>query len=112
MKRYCLGLDLKNDPALIDSYKHYHQKIWPEVRDHLRSTGIREMEIYLLHNRLYMIMEVDDSFSFAAKAAAEQSDPRVQEWEQLMAHFQQTLPNTPPGEKWLLMENVFRLSDQ
>ena len=112
MKRYCLALDLKDDPVLIASYKQHHERIWPEVRDHLRSTGILEMEIYLLQTRLFMVMEVSDGFSFEAKAAAESADHTVQEWEQLMATFQQVLPQARPGEKWLLMEKIFQLSAQ
>src|SRR5204863_7325079 len=30
-RRYCLTLDLKNDPKLIAEYKRYHERIWPEI---------------------------------------------------------------------------------
>ncbi len=30
IRRYCLTLDLKDDPKLIAEYKRYHEKIWPE----------------------------------------------------------------------------------
>jgi L-rhamnose mutarotase len=56
-----------------------------------------------------MIMETNESFSFDAKAAADRSNPRVQEWERLMWKFQQPLPQAKPGEKWLLMERIFAL---
>ena len=32
---------------------------------------------------------------------------RVQEWEDLMARFQQPLPFAKAGEKWVRMEKVF-----
>jgi L-rhamnose mutarotase len=54
-------------------------------------------------------MEVNESFSFEAKAQADQASPRVQEWETLMSTFQKALPEAKPGEKWLLMERVFKL---
>lgn len=112
MKRYCLTLDLKSDPELIAEYKRYHQHIWPEVKASLQNAGILEMEIYLLQQRMFMIMEVSDDFSFAAKKLADERNPKVREWEQLMSGFQQTLPQSSPGEKWLLMENIFQLSKQ
>jgi L-rhamnose mutarotase len=56
-----------------------------------------------------MIMEVNESFSFEAKARADQLNPRVQEWERLMGTFQQSLPQASPDEKWVLMERVFKL---
>lgn len=108
-RRYCLALDLKNDPVSIATYKRYHQKIWPEITASIKSTGILDMEIYLLGTRLFMIMEVDDSFSFEKKTEADRNNTKVQEWETLMWTFQQVLPGAKPGEKWLLMERVYKL---
>ena len=108
-QRYCLTLDLKNEPASIAAYKRYHREIWPEITESIKSAGILDVEIYLLGTRLFMIMEVDDSFSFEKKAAADRKNPKVQEWEELMWKFQQPLPHTKPGEKWLLMEKIFEL---
>jgi len=109
MKRYCLALDLKDDPGLIEKYKDYHKKVWPEIMEHLSSTGIKELEIYQTGNRLFMIMEVDENFSFEKKTKMDLENPKVQEWEELMWTFQKPLPDTPPGEKWILMEKIFEL---
>jgi L-rhamnose mutarotase len=108
-RRYCLALDLKDDPKLIAEYKRYHEKIWPEITQSIKESGIDDLEIYLLGTRLFMIMEVNDSFSFDAKAKADRSNPKVQEWEQLMWKFQQALPQAKPGEKWLLMKRIYKL---
>ncbi len=108
-RRFCLSLDLKEDPALIAEYKKYHEAVWPEVLKSLKESGIQDTEIYLLGTRMFMIMEVDQNFSFEKKAAADRQDPKVQEWEQLMWRFQQALPQAKPGEKWLLMERIFKL---
>lgn len=110
-KRYCLTLDLKNDPALIAEYKRYHKKIWPEIMQSIRSAGIEEMEIYLLGTHMFMIMEVSEHFSFEAKARADLVNPKVREWEELMWKFQQPLPESKRGEKWLLMERIFKLEN-
>lgn len=109
MKRYCLTLDLKDDPQLIAEYKRYHQKIWPEITRSIKDAGIEDMEIYLLGTRMFMIMEVNEKFSFEAKKRADELSPKVQEWEALMWRFQQSLPQAKPGEKWLLMERIFSL---
>jgi len=110
-RRFCFALDLKDDPASIAEYKKYHQKIWPEISDSIRSAGVEDMEIYLLGTRMFMIMEVNDSFSFERKAKADQQNPKVQEWEKLMWNFQLALPQAKPGEKWLLMDRIFKLED-
>ena len=108
-RRYCLTLDLKDDPKLIAEYKKYHEKIWPEITESIRQSGIENLEIYLLGTRMFMIMEVNERFSFEAKGAADRSSPKVQEWEALMWKFQQPLAQAKPGEKWLLMERIFKL---
>jgi L-rhamnose mutarotase len=109
-RRYCLTLDLKDDAKLIAEYRRYHEKIWPEITQSIRDSGIQGLEIYLLGTRMVMVMEVNEHFSFDAKARADQQNPKVQEWEDLMWKFQQPLPQASPGEKWLLMEKIFELA--
>ena len=111
MKRYCLALDLKNDEALIAEYEEYHRNAWPEILQSIKAAGIAQMEIYRINNRLFMIMEVNDDFSFEKKSAADASNKKVQEWEELMWKYQQALPLSKPGEKWVLMEKIFSLKD-
>jgi len=112
MHRYCLTLDLKDDATAIAEYKRYHQKIWPEIRDSIYGAGIVDMQIYLLGTRLFMIMDVNEIFSLAAKAAADTANPKVQEWEALMGQFQQPLRDSRPGQRWVLMERIFSLQEQ
>jgi len=109
IQRYCFALDLKDDPGLIQEYKEYHNKVWPEVLKSIRDSGINSMEIYMTGNRLFMIMETDDSFSFEKKGRMDEKNEKVQEWEKLMWKYQQALPNSKPGEKWLLMDRIFTL---
>jgi L-rhamnose mutarotase len=110
MKRYCLALDLADDPQLVAEYKRYHENVWPEITQSILHSGIEDLEIYLLGTRLFMIMQVNERFSFEKKAELDRGNPRVQEWEKLMWKFQRPLPQAKPGEKWLLMERVFKLS--
>jgi L-rhamnose mutarotase len=109
MKRYCLALDLKDDPQLIAEYEAYHREVWPEIKKSILDSGITNMEIYRFGTRLFMIMETNDAFSFDRKSAMDSSNPKVQEWEQLMWKFQQPLPGSKPGEKWVVMEKIFEL---
>lgn len=109
MRRYCLALDLKNDQELMAQYVAYHQNVWPEILDSLRNCGIENMEIYKISNRLVMIMEVDDNFTFAMKQKMDAENEKVREWEELMHNFQQRLPHTPDDEKWVPMNKIFEL---
>jgi L-rhamnose mutarotase len=109
MKRYALALDLKDDPELIEEYKEFHRDIWPEITESIKESGIENMEIYLVGNRMFMLMEVNDSFSFKEKSKMDEQSPKVQEWEQLMWKYQKALPTAKQGEKWMLMDKIFKL---
>jgi L-rhamnose mutarotase len=68
------------------------------------------MEIYRTGNRLFMIMETDETFDGAKKAVADTANPIVQKWENLMWKFQQPLPWAKEGEKWIAMDKIFQLA--
>jgi L-rhamnose mutarotase len=109
MKKYCLALDLKDNAALIAEYERYHENVWQEIIKSIKDSGIEAMNIYRTGNRLFMVMEVSDDFSFEKKAIADVANKKVQEWEELMWKFQQPLPWAKQNEKWVLMEQIFEL---
>jgi len=108
--KYCFALDLKNNEKLIREYEDYHRTVWPEILDSIRDAGVTGLEIYRVSNRLFMIMETDESFSFDKKNRMDNANEKVQEWETLMWKYQQALPVAKPGEKWMLMNKIFDLN--
>jgi L-rhamnose mutarotase len=111
--RYALALDLIDDPHRIADYETAHEKIWPEVRDHLRVQGVAGMEIYRLGTRLFMLMEVDNTvYDATAMARASAANPVIAQWEALMWTYQAPTPWTPEGEKWVPMARIFDLGSQ
>lgn len=109
LKRYCFALDLKPDPGLAAEYEEYHRQVWPGILKSIRDAGIERLEIYRVEYRLFMIMEVNETFSFEKKNAMDRVNPQVQEWETLMWKYQQALPSAEPGAKWLPMTKIFEL---
>jgi L-rhamnose mutarotase len=112
MKKFCLALNLKDDPQLISEYENYHKAVWAEIKKSITDSGITNMEIYRVANRLFMIVETTDNFSFEAKSKADAANEKVQEWEHLMWKYQQALPTAKPGEKWMLMNKIFSLNEE
>ena len=112
LKRYCFALDLSEDIEKIEVYKAYHKKVWPEINLGLRRAGIQHAEIYNTANRLFMILEVDETFSLERKAKMDAANPNVQQWEELMWKYQQALPYGQEGSKWILMDKIYDLDEQ
>jgi len=110
MQRFCLALDLVDDSGLISEYEQHHApgSAWPEVTQHDLDAGIVNIEIYRTGNRMFMILETDDSFTFEKKAAMDAANPKIAEWEQLMWNYQLPLPWAKDGEKWILMKKIFK----
>lgn len=109
MKRYCFALDLVDDEKLIKAYEDYHKEVWPEIIVSIKESGIIDMQIYRVGNRMFMIMEADDDFSFEKKTIIDANYPENEKWEQLMWKYQQALPMAKTGEKWMLMKKIFQL---
>ena len=112
MKKFCLALDLKDDEGLIEEYEELHktENAWPEVTKSITDSGVTNMEIYRIGNRLFMIMETEDDFEFSSKSKMDALNPKVQQWEELMWKFQQPLKWAAPGEKWVLMDRIYKIA--
>lgn len=110
MTRYVLTINVKDDPAAIQTYRDCHRQVWPEVLDSLRRVGVEGMDIHMLGRRLVMILDLSDGLDFRRVFAAHSSSsPRVAEWEHLMKSLQEPSPDATEGEWWAVMEPVFRL---
>lgn len=110
-KHYCQTMDLKNDPELIARYKEAHDRyhFWPEIREGIKAVGILEMEIYILDNHLFMIVETPVNFDWDSAMAKLATLPRQAEWEDYVAMFQQCKPGSTSDQKWKMMERMFYL---
>ena len=112
-RQYCLTLNLRDDDELIREYEDHHKpgNVWPEVIDSIRESGILDMRIYRSGLRLIMIMIVSDTFSFEDKALRDSRNPRVAEWESLMARFQKADEQSIAAEKWQPAKEIFAIDD-
>ena len=107
LKRLCFACDLIDDEELISAYIKKHKSVWPEIKSSIKESGITNMEIYNIGNRLFMIMEVVKDFDIDKKAEMDINNSRVQEWENLMWKYQKQLPWANDGEKWMLLKQIY-----
>lgn len=110
MKRHVLAIDLKPDVHLIDEYDRAHLEVYPEVLQNLRDCGVVNMSIYRVENRLTMIMDADDTFSFDLKHEKDKGNKRLSEWESMMSKLQIPIEGTSVKyHTWAPMKEVFTL---
>ncbi|NQU53863.1 MAG: L-rhamnose mutarotase [Bacteroidetes bacterium] len=112
-KRYCKALKLEDDPQLIEEYKKVHtpEEGWPEITQGMRDVGITDMEIYILGNQLFMIMDTVADFDHDSAMKKLATKPRQSEWEAYVSRFQKTSAEATADEKWQLMERIYKLAE-
>lgn len=110
-KRYCKALKLQDDQELIEAYKKVHASgaVWHEITQGMREVGIVDMEIYLLENQLFMIMDTVPDFNYDKAMKELGTKPRQAEWEAFVSQFQKTSAEATADEKWQLMERIYKM---
>lgn len=107
------ALDLQDDPAVIAAYRGWHEKVWPEIMRGMAGHGVLGQRIYLIGNRLFMVLEVEEGFDYRVDFARYlENTPRAREWDALMRQFQKPVPWAGEGDLWAQMERVYDLNAQ
>lgn len=113
VKRYCQFLEIEDNPKLIELYRMMHSRAeaWPEVLAGIREAGILEMELYIVGNKVVMIVDTPLDFDWDSAMARLASMPRQAEWEAAVAALQGCSPDATSDQKWTMMERMFHLYD-
>ena len=115
--RVCYAVDLEDNLEVIERYKALHMPGAPPiaVTAALRDAGISSLQIYLIGNRLFMIMEVNTNYDANLKSQRDARNPEVQAWNAMMETLQQELPfstREAAAGKWRRMQRIYDLSSQ
>lgn len=113
VKRYVQAISLKDNPQLMSRYRELHSRLlfWKDIQEGIKAVGILEMELYILGNHVVMIVETPLDFDWDTAMRRLATLPRQQEWEDLVATFQQCREGDTSDEKWQMMERMFHLYD-
>ena len=111
VKRYVQFLEITDDPELMAQYRYWHSEEhhWREIREGIRAVGILEMELYMLGNRLVMIVDAPADFNWQEAMDRLSTLPRQAEWEAFVARFQGCSADARSDEKWQMAERIFHL---
>ena len=108
-KRYCQYMELNSET--LEEYKYWHdnQNIWKEIPEGIKKAGILNMEIYLIDDKAFMIVETPVDFNWDEAFGRLATFERQAEWEDFVGKFQITGEGKRSEEKWQLMERIFSL---
>jgi len=113
VKRYVQFLELESEGEARREYIKWHSEEyhWKEIRDGIREVGILEMEIYILGNKLVMIVEAPLDFDWTSSMERLATLPRQAEWEAFVSRFQGCSADATSDQKWQMAERMFHLYD-
>lgn len=101
-KTIAMTLELQEDPELLQAYKrvHHPENMWPQILINMDTMGVKNMELYLLGYRVFLLMDVPGDFDLEATGEKWNKLPQEQEWQEYVAKFQKTDPISKIEEKW------------
>ena len=87
-------------------YDESHRHVWPALLTRLKEVGISDYSIFRRDQDLFLVMRVDD---FDAAWRSLDQDLTNIKWQQEMSKLFEPVPGLKPGEKFAMMQEVFRL---
>lgn len=110
-KRFCQFLKLNQET--VDQYKYWHdsRNIWKEIPEGIRRAGIIDMEIYVINDIAFMVLETPVDFNWDESFGKLAGYERQAEWEDFVSKFQITAEGQRSDEKWQLIERIFSLTE-
>ncbi|MDC1105873.1 L-rhamnose mutarotase [Prolixibacteraceae bacterium] len=104
-QRTVMTLEINNDPDLLKEYAAVHAlgKAWPEITENMKTVGIKDMEIYMVGYRAFLLMDTKPDFDMKTDGEKWGKLPREKEWQTYVAKFQKTDPESKAVERWKVM---------
>lgn len=103
------GWVIQLKPGAREEYRRLHRDVWPGVQARLREAGIERYTIFMRDNLLFSYMEYRGDFADAQ--AFIEADEETRRWWMLTEPLQNPLESAAEGEWWVVMDEVFHLSE-
>jgi L-rhamnose mutarotase len=104
MPRVAFRLRIK--PGKEKAYDEAHRNVWPALLAKLKEVGVSDYSIFRRDQDLILVMRVAD---FDAAWSVLDQDPTNLRWQQEMSVLFEPVPGLKPGERFVMMEEVFYL---
>ncbi|WP_158827516.1 L-rhamnose mutarotase [Mucilaginibacter lacusdianchii] len=105
-----LTANLVADPKLQQEYLDYHQtqfQKWPQVSQGFCNAGFQQLLVFKNGRQLMLIISIPKGANLdELNPKTTENNPRVVEWNKLMAKYQEGVAGTKPGEVWVFFKPV------
>lgn len=101
-QRFCFRIDLY--PGAEAEYDRRHQAVWPDVREVIRKSGIRNYSGFRSGTVVFYVGEADDAAAALAQMAA---DPVTLRWAEFLSDVVAGRPRLPDGSIAAVSEVFF-----
>lgn len=109
-KHIILTANLVADTTKQREYLQYHAtqfEQWPEISKGFCNAGFQQLLIFKNGRQLLLVISIPPDADFEKiNSKTTENNPRVNDWNKLMAQYQEGVSGTKPGETWVFFEQV------
>jgi len=103
-----LTANLVADPKKEKEYLEYHRtqfEKWPEVSQGFCNANFQQLLVFKNGRQLMLIISIPKGESLdKLNPLTTKNNPRVDEWNKIMAKYQEGIEGTKPGETWVFLK--------
>ena len=105
-----LTADLVENKEMQQEYLDYHAtqfEKWPEISKGFCNAGFQQLLIYKHGRQLVLVISIPKGESLdKLNPKTTENNPRVDEWNKIMAKYQQGITGTKKGETWVFLKKI------
>jgi L-rhamnose mutarotase len=105
-----LTANLVADPKMQQEYLNYHTtqwEKWPEIAKGFCNASFQQLLIYRNGRQLMLVISIPKGESLdKLNPRTTENNPRVDEWNKIMAKYQEGIAGTAKGETWVFLQNL------
>jgi L-rhamnose mutarotase len=100
--------NLVEDTVLQAEYMDYHARqpeLFPEVAQGFCNASFQQVLVFRNGRQLMLVISIPAGEKLDdLNPKTMENNPRVDDWNAIMAHYQEGIEGTPPGTTWVVLE--------
>lgn len=102
--------NLVQDTIMQNEYMEYHRtqfEKWPEISKGFVNANFQQLLVYRNGRQLMLVISIPKGKTLdELNPKTTENNPRVDEWNQIMAKYQEGIEDAPKGTTWVMFQKV------